>query len=128
MSSLSPPAAATGPAATDEEAHTVWLYQAQKKIYPRTVNGGFVPWRWAFVWLTQLAFYGTHWLMCNKRQAVLGGRRCHIFGLVLCPQDFIYRRALLIISAYALFLFTAVGNLLGAALRLRHLRQRRIHA
>jgi cytochrome c oxidase accessory protein FixG len=107
---LSPP-----PSTTDAEAkeQTVWLYQAQQKIYPRSVKGVFVAWRWAFVWLTQLAFYGTPWLMWNNRQAVLfdlGSRRFYIFGLVLYPQDLIYMTALLIISAYALFLFTAVAG------------------
>ncbi len=97
----------------EAKAQTVWLYQAQQKIYPRSVKGVFVAWRWAFVWLTQLAFYGTPWLMWNNRQAVLfdlGTQRFYIFGLVLYPQDFIYLTALLIISAYALFLFTAVAG------------------
>ena len=51
--------------------------------------------------------------MWNGRQAVLfdlGVRRFYIFGLVLYPQDLIYLTALLIISAYALFLFTAVAG------------------
>jgi len=107
---LSPPPSSTD---ADAKAQTVWLYQAQQKIYPRAVKGVFVAWRWAFVWLTQLAFYGTPWLMWNNRQAVLfdlGTRRFYIFGLVLYPQDFIYLTALLIISAYALFLFTAVAG------------------
>jgi cytochrome c oxidase accessory protein FixG len=97
----------------DAKAQTIWLYQAQQKIYPRSVKGVFVAWRWAFVWLTQLAFYGTPWLMWNNRHAVLfdlGSRRFYIFGLVLYPQDFIYLTALLIISAYSLFLFTAVAG------------------
>jgi cytochrome c oxidase accessory protein FixG len=97
----------------DAQAHSVWMYQAQQKIYPRSVKGVFVAWRWAIVWLTQLAFYGTPWLMWNGRQAVLfdlGTRRFYIFGLVLYPQDFIYLTALLIIAAYTLFLFTAVAG------------------
>jgi polyferredoxin len=40
----------------------------------------------------------------------LGSRRFYIFGLVLYPQDFIYLTGLLIISAYSLFLFTAVAG------------------
>jgi cytochrome c oxidase accessory protein FixG len=99
----------------DEDAavQIVSLYQAQKKIYPRAVTGLFVAWRWAFVWLTQLIFYGLPWLMWNNRQAVLfdlGTRRFYLFGLVLYPQDFIYLTALLIISAYSLFLFTTVAG------------------
>jgi cytochrome c oxidase accessory protein FixG len=108
------PADAAGtPKPDDAAVQIVSLYVAQKKIYPRAVTGVFVAWRWAFVWLTQLAFYGTPWLMWNSRQAVLfdlGTRRFYIFGLVLYPQDFIYLTALLIISAYALFLFTTVAG------------------
>ncbi len=91
----------------------VWLYEKQKKIYPRAVSGWFAGWRWALVWATQLFFYGVPWLEWNARQAVLfdlAARRFYIFGFVLYPQDFIYLTALLIISAYALFLFTAVAG------------------
>jgi cytochrome c oxidase accessory protein FixG len=40
----------------------------------------------------------------------LASRRFYIFGLVLYPQDFIYLTGLLVISALALFLFTAVAG------------------
>ena len=89
------------------------LYEAQKKIYPREAKGLFARWRWAFVWLTQLIFYGLPWLEWGQRQAVLfdlGARRFYIFGYVLYPQDFIYLTALLVISALSLFLFTAVAG------------------
>ncbi|WP_354001690.1 cytochrome c oxidase accessory protein CcoG [Caenimonas aquaedulcis] len=89
------------------------LYEAQKKIYPRKVTGRFARWRWAFVWLTQLVFYGLPWLEWGQRQAVLfdlGARRFYILGYVLYPQDFIYLTAILVISALSLFLFTAVAG------------------
>jgi cytochrome c oxidase accessory protein FixG len=95
------------------EERVVWLYEKQQKIYPRAVSGWFAGWRWALVWATQLVFYGLPWLMWNDRQAVLfdlASRRFYLFGLVLYPQDFIYLTALLLISAYALFLFTAVAG------------------
>jgi len=91
----------------------VSLYEAQKKIYPRSISGVFARWRWAFVFLTQLFFYGMPWLEWGQRQMVLfdlGARRFYIFGLVLYPQDFIYLTGLLIISALLLFLFTAVAG------------------
>ncbi len=100
-------------AGEDAAAQVISLYQAQKKIYPRAVSGRFAFWRWAVVWMTQLAFYLTPWMLWNQRQAVLfdlGARRFYIFGLVLYPQDFIYLTALLIIAAYALFLFTTVAG------------------
>ena len=89
------------------------LYEAQKKIYPRSVSGLFSRWRWAFVALTQLVFYGLPWLEWGQRQAVLfdlGARRFYIFGWVLYPQDFIYLTGLLVVSALSLFLFTAVAG------------------
>jgi cytochrome c oxidase accessory protein FixG len=97
----------------DARATVVSLYQKQKKIYARAVSGWFAGWRWALVWLTQLVFYGLPWLDWGSRQAVLfdlGSRRFYILGLVLYPQDFIYLTGLLIVSAYALFLFTAVAG------------------
>jgi cytochrome c oxidase accessory protein FixG len=101
------------PPEEDAAVQVVSLYQKQKKIYARAVSGWFAGWRWALVWATQLVFYGLPWLTWNDRQAVLfdlAARRFYIFGLVLYPQDFIYLTGLLIISAYALFLFTAVAG------------------
>ena len=97
----------------DADPVLVSLYQAHKKIYPRSVSGVFSRWRWILVFLTQIIFYGLPWLEWGQRQAVLfdlGARRFYIFGLVLYPQDFIYLTGILVISAYALFLFTAVAG------------------
>ena len=91
----------------------VSLYKKTEKVYAREVKGWFTTWRWVMVWLTQLVFYGMPWLMWNNRQAVLfdlDSRRFYLFSLVLYPQDFIYLTALLVISAYCLFLFTAVAG------------------
>jgi cytochrome c oxidase accessory protein FixG len=89
------------------------LYAAHQKIYPRSVQGIFAKWRWGFVFLTQIIFYGLPWLEWGQRQAVLfdlGARRFYIFGIVLYPQDFIYLTGLLVISAFSLFLFTAIAG------------------
>ena len=89
------------------------MYARREEIYPREAKGHYATLRWVCVWLTQLVFYGLPWLQWNGRQAVLfdlGARKFHIFGLVLWPQDFIYLAALLIISAYLLFLVTAVAG------------------
>ncbi len=69
--------------------------------------------RWLTIWITQLVFYGTPWLLWNDRQAILldiSTHRFYIFGLVLYPQDLIYLVVILIIAALALFLFTAVAG------------------
>ncbi len=123
------PATATGQPAPDSAAHESAhesapeiaqeiaqeieqsLFEVRKKIYPRAVHGWFAGWRWLMVWFTQALFYGTAWLEWNGRQAVLfdlGARKFYLFGQVLWPQDFIYLALLLIISAFSLFLVTAL--------------------
>ena len=105
--------AGAGELSDDAATSVVSMYVKQRKIYARAVSGWFAGWRWAAVWATQLVFYGLPWLQWNDRQAVLfdlGARRFYIFGMVLYPQDFIYLTALLVIAAYALFLFTAVAG------------------
>ena len=107
------PVAADASDASGSQVEIVSLYEAQKKIYPRSISGLFARWRWAMVFLTQLVFYGLPWLEWGQRQMVLfdlGARRFYIFGLVLYPQDFIYLTGLLVISALSLFLFTAVAG------------------
>jgi cytochrome c oxidase accessory protein FixG len=93
--------------------HVIHLYAKREPIYPRSVKGWYVRWRWVMVWLTQLVFYGLPWLQWHGRQAVLfdlAERRFFIFNLVLHPQDLIYLAALLVLSALALFFFTAVAG------------------
>ena len=99
--------------AAGDDVQMVSLYAATQKIYPRSVQGIFAKWRWVLVALTQLVFYGLPWLEWGQRQAVLfdlGARRFYIFGIVLYPQDFIYLTAILVISAFSLFLFTAIAG------------------
>ena len=77
------------------------------------MTGIFATWRWALVFATQIVFYGLPWLQWNDRQAVLfdlAARKFYIFGLVFWPQDVIYLSILLILSAYTLFLFTAIAG------------------
>lgn len=96
-----------------EPAVEVSLYEKRKKIYAKRVRGFFDNWRIVLVILTQVVFYGTPWLVWNDRQAVLFHlveRKFYLFGLVFWPQDVIYLAVLLIISAYALFLVTAVAG------------------
>lgn len=89
------------------------LYEKYRKVYARETQGWFTNWRWALAWATQLIFYGLCWIEWNGRQAVLFHlveRKFYLFGLVLWPQDVFYLAVLLIVSAYALFLFTAVAG------------------
>ncbi len=96
-----------------EEGQSTSMYRSEKTIHARSVKGWWASWRWFFVFATQLLFYGLPWVDWGARQAVLFdlvSRRFYIFKLVLYPQDFIYLAGLLIVSAYGLFLFTAVAG------------------
>mgnify|MGYP001168732949 CR=1 FL=1 len=89
------------------------LYAIRQTIQARAVHGVFANWRIALVLFTQILYYGLPWLSWDNRQAVLfdlAARKFYIFGLVFWPQDFVYLAALLILSALALFLFTAVAG------------------
>jgi len=95
------------------QSQQISFYEKHKKIYIKEVKGWWATWRWVLVWFTQILFYGAPWLEWNGRQAVLFHlveRKFYLFGLVLWPQDVFYLALLLIISAYALFLFTAIAG------------------
>ncbi len=96
-----------------QEKETVSLYEAQKKIYPRSVKGVFNNWRVLFVLGTQLVFLGLPWLTWGGRQAVhfdLISRKFFIFGLTIWPQDFVYLAALLMSCAFGLFVWTTIAG------------------
>ncbi len=102
-----------GATATDVKEQTILLYAPGKKLYPRATQGTFNSLRWVMVALTQLLYYGLPWITWENRPAVLLNlveRKFYIFGLVLWPQDFIYLTALLLTSAFSLFLFTAIAG------------------
>ncbi|GAB3246405.1 CcoG/RdxA/FixG family protein [Chitinimonas naiadis] len=89
------------------------LYEKQKKLYPRWVSGYFNNWRVFCVFATQLFFYGVPWLQVDGRQALLfdlAQRKFYVFGLILLPQDLVYLMALMVISAFGLFLWTTIGG------------------
>src|SRR5574343_1977986 len=89
------------------------LYAKHKKVYARETPGKFNSLRWFFVFLTQAIFYFGPWLQWNGRQALLfdlAERKFYLFGLVLWPQDVIYLSVILLLSAFGLFLFTAVAG------------------
>ncbi len=107
-----PPRVRKGSGGSSPQVEQV-LAEVRSKIYPRSVSGNYARIRVAMVFLTQLIFYGLPWLQWNGRQAVLfdlGARKFYLFGMVLWPQDVIYLAVLLVLSAFALFLFTAMAG------------------
>ena len=88
-------------------------YIAEQKIFPREVSGRFARMRVLSVWGLLGLYYCMPWVEWGGRQAVLfdlPARKFYVFGLVLWPQDFIFLTALLVIAAFGLFFFTAVGG------------------
>ncbi|MDR2017212.1 MAG: cytochrome c oxidase accessory protein CcoG [Burkholderiales bacterium] len=89
------------------------LFASRRKLYVRAVKGTFQNWRVALVIFTQIVFLGLPWLTWGDRQAFLldlVSRKFYLFGVVFWPQDIIYLTAVLIVSAYSLFLFTAIAG------------------
>ena len=105
--------AAEATAAEEQAGGWFSSYSARVKIQPRSVRGRYDNLRVAALIITQLVFYGLPWLQWNGRQAVLfdlDGRKFHLFGLVLWPQDLIYLTGLLVFCALTLFFVTAVAG------------------
>jgi cytochrome c oxidase accessory protein FixG len=97
----------------DQQSGKTTFYEKRRKIFAKGVRGYFNNWRIALVLLTQIIFYGGLWLEWNGRQALLlhlVERKFYIFGVVFWPQDVIYLSTLLIVSAYGLFLVTAIAG------------------
>ncbi len=89
------------------------LYVKAPKIYAKNVSGIFATLRTVALWVLLGWYYGAPWLMWDSRQAILfdlPGRKFHLFGLTLWPQDFIFLAWLLILAALALFFFTALAG------------------
>ncbi len=107
-----PPRISRGRGGTSPQVEKA-LADVRSKIHPRSVKGVYANWRIVMVVVTQLIFYGLPWLQWNGRQAVLfdlAARKFYIFGMVLWPQDVIYLAVLLVLSAFSLFLFTAIAG------------------
>ncbi|WP_184193377.1 cytochrome c oxidase accessory protein CcoG [Chitinimonas taiwanensis] len=101
------------PEESDIEYEDRVLYAKAKKVYPRWVTGRFTQWRWFWLVATQLFFYGMPWLNWGERQMLLFdlvSRKFYIFGFIFLPQDFIYLTALLLMSAFGLFVWTSIGG------------------
>lgn len=108
-----PKTAVVGHIPSNLDGDEVEFVDLTQKIYMRSVKGRFNNWRIALIWFTQVLFYGLPWINWDGRQSVLFDlveRKFYLFGLVLWPQDVFYLAIILIVSAYGLFLFTAIAG------------------
>jgi polyferredoxin len=89
------------------------MYVAERKVYPREIDGLFQKLRHAAVYVLLGLYYVMPWLQIEGRQAVLFDlpeRKFYILWLTFWPQDFFFLALLLIMAALSLFFFTAVAG------------------
>ena len=94
------------------------LYASREPIYPKLVHGKFRRIKWIIMIVTLGIYYGLPWLRWNRGpglpdQAVLldfAHQRLYFFGLEIWAQEFYYVTGILILSALALFLATALAG------------------
>ena len=99
-----------------EKARPRGLYQARVPIYPKLVHGRWRWIKWALLILMLAIYYITPWIRWERPgalpdQAVLvdfDGGRFYFFMIQLWPQEVYFITGLLVISALALFLVTAL--------------------
>jgi cytochrome c oxidase accessory protein FixG len=95
------------------------LFEARRKVLPKSVKGPFRRFKWAAMAVTLLVYYVTPWLRWDRGahapgQAVLvdlAHRRFYFFPIEIWPHEFYYVAGLLVMAAVGLFLVTsAVGR------------------
>lgn len=89
------------------------LYQKREKIYTRVIKGRSQIQRLIVAFIVYGCFFTLPWIQWGENPAIyfdLTARKFHIFSLTFWPQDFIYLAWVLIIAAFALFLFTTVAG------------------
>ena len=89
------------------------LYYSQEKIYPREVSGFFQNIRHITGFIALGIYFLLPWVSWNDRQAILFDlphRQFYLGPWVFWPQDFYYLTWLLVISAFGLFLVSALAG------------------
>lgn len=89
------------------------LYEKREKLYTRVIKGRSQTQRIIVALIIYGSFFTLPWIQWGDNPAVyfdLAARKFHIFSLTFWPQDFIYLAWMLIIAAFALFLFTTVAG------------------
>jgi cytochrome c oxidase accessory protein FixG len=94
------------------------LYASRQAIHPKRAHGTFRTLKWAVMIVTLGVYYILPWVRWDRgpdlpNQAVLldlAHNRYFFFFLEIWPQEFYYVTGLLIMSALALFLFTAIAG------------------
>ncbi|MGO9484616.1 MAG: cytochrome c oxidase accessory protein CcoG [Rhodomicrobium sp.] len=125
MPSVTPSSEEAAPGATQFDARTAKskdtgsLYKAREPVFPKLVRGGkFRNIKWAVMIVTLGICYGLPWIRLDRgpglpNQAFLldfAHQRLYFFGLEIWAQEFYYVTGILVLSALALFLVTALAG------------------
>ena len=94
------------------------MYKEREPIYPKLVHGKFRNIKWAVMIVTLGIYYGLPWIRLDRGpglpdQAFLldfAHQRLYLFWIEIWAQEFYYVTGMLVLSALALFLATAVAG------------------
>ena len=124
LQSVSPPSQEAAPGVPKIDAKAVnakdnrSLYKAREPVYPKLVHGKFRTIKWAVMIVTLGIYYGLPWIRLDRGpglpdQAFLldfAHQRLYFFWLEIWAQEFYYVTGILVLSALALFLVTALAG------------------
>ncbi|MGO8951856.1 MAG: cytochrome c oxidase accessory protein CcoG [Rhodomicrobium sp.] len=124
LQSVSSPAQEAAPGVPKIDAKAVnakenrSLYKAREPIYSKLVHGKFRNIKWAVMIVALGVYYGLPWIRLNRGpglpdQAFLldfAHQRLYFFWLEIWAQEFYYVTGILVLSALALFLVTALAG------------------
>ncbi|MEM6602559.1 MAG: cytochrome c oxidase accessory protein CcoG [Pseudomonadota bacterium] len=94
----------------------IQYFEAQKRIYPKSIKGKFRTLKWIIMALALFVYYGLPWVRYDRGahapdQAVLIDMidgRGYFFFIEIWPQEVYYLTAILIVAAVGLFLITSL--------------------
>ena len=94
------------------------LYKAREAIHPKLVHGKFRNIKWVLMIIALAVYYGLPWIRLDRGPGLPGQaflldfahQRLYFFWLEIWAQEFYYITGLLVLSALALFLVTAVAG------------------
>ncbi|MGO8778936.1 MAG: cytochrome c oxidase accessory protein CcoG [Rhodomicrobium sp.] len=124
LQSVSPPSQEAAPGVPKIDAKAVnakdnrSLYKSREPIYPKLVHGKFRTIKWAVMIVSLGIYYGLPWIRLDRGpglpdQAFLldfAHQRLYFFWLEIWAQEFYYVTGILVLSALALFLVTALAG------------------
>ncbi len=124
MPSVTPRSEEAAPGATQFDARSAKfkdsnsLYRAREPVYPKLVRGKFRNIKWVVMIVALAVSFGLPWIRLDRgpglpNQAFLldfAHQRLYFFWLEIWAQEFYYVTGILVLSALALFLVTAVAG------------------